>query len=65
MSDAQLEKTVVNIGIQPAKGTYTGSDLVAQGEVLKFEKAFLKVYLEGHDDDNDVEQSGILPYKLK
>ena len=54
MSDAQLERT--NVKIQ----ANNHSDLfAATGEVLLFE-GFLKVYLEGSDDD-DEEQEGMLP----
>lgn len=55
MSDAQFEKTTVRIGIST-----TNETLVAQGEVLKFE-GFLKVYLEGTDDEDDDEVAGTLP----
>ncbi len=55
MSDAQFEKTTVHIGIST-----TNQTLVAQGEVLKFE-GFLKVYLEGTDDEDDDEAAGTLP----
>ncbi|KAA1246220.1 type I DNA topoisomerase [Aquimarina sp. RZ0] len=54
MSDAQLERTNVKIGADTHKEHFT-----ANGEVIKFE-GFLKVYLEGSDDE-DEEQSGILP----
>jgi len=54
MSDAQLERT--NVKIEAS----THNDLfIATGEVIKFE-GFLKVYLEGHDDDEE-EQEGMLP----
>lgn len=57
MADAQLEKTTVNIGIS----TVADARLKATGEVLKFD-GFLKVYLEGKDDDEDeADDSGILP----
>lgn len=57
MADAILEKTTVNIGIS----TQPEAHLKAQGEVLKFD-GFLKVYLEGKDDDDDNETTkGILP----
>jgi DNA topoisomerase I len=55
MSDAQLEKTTVNIAISTADEKF-----VARGEVLLFE-GFLKVYLESTDDENVDEDSGILP----
>ncbi len=54
MSDADLERTNVKI-IANNHTEY----FVATGEVIKFE-GFLKVYLEGHDDD-DTEQEGMLP----
>ncbi|MXN90995.1 type I DNA topoisomerase [Flavobacterium sp. Sd200] len=54
MSDAQLERTNVKIDANNHKEQFTAS-----GEVLTFE-GFLKVYLEGHDDE-DVEQEGMLP----
>ncbi len=49
MSDAQFEKTTAKIEISTNKET-----LNASGEVMKFD-GFLKVYLEGKDDD-DVEE---------
>lgn len=55
MSDAELEKTTVII---TASGTT--EKFVVQGEVLKFD-GFLKVYLEGTDDEEDENQSGMLP----
>ena len=45
MSDAQFEKTTAKIEISTNKDTLTAS-----GEVMKFD-GFLKVYLEGKDDD--------------
>lgn len=55
MADAELEKTVVDIAIS----TQPDARLVAEGEVLKFD-GFLKVYLEGTDDEEE-ESSGTLP----
>lgn len=57
MSDAQIERTTATIGIST-----TTEELVAQGEVIKFE-GFLKVYLESSDEDlnDDEEQKGMLP----
>lgn len=55
MSDAVLEKTVATIAISKSKEKY-----IAQGEVLKFD-GFLKVYMEGTDDENAEEQEGMLP----
>jgi DNA topoisomerase-1 len=63
MSDAQFEKTTAKIEISTNKETLTAS-----GEVMKFD-GFLKVYLEGKDDD-DVEEEdenaeAILPPLVK
>ncbi len=57
MSEAELERT--NVKIESDKHQ---EQFVANGEVLKFE-GFLKVYLEGTDDE-DEEQEGMLP-KMK
>lgn len=54
MSDAQLERTNVKI-----EANNHAELFAATGEVLLFE-GFLKVYLEGNDDD-DEEQEGMLP----
>lgn len=54
MSDAELERTNVKI-----EANNHGELFSATGEVLLFE-GFLKVYLEGHDDE-DEEQEGMLP----
>lgn len=54
MSDAQLERTNVKIEANNHKELFA-----ATGEVIKFE-GFLKVYLEGHDDEEE-EQEGMLP----
>ncbi|MBK9422257.1 MAG: type I DNA topoisomerase [Flavobacteriales bacterium] len=56
MADAELEKTVVDIAIS----TRPADMLRAQGEVIIFD-GFLKVYLEGKDDEDDGEQEGLLP----
>ena len=54
MSDAELERTNVKIEANNHSELFAAS-----GEVIKFE-GFLKVYLEGNDDD-DEEQEGMLP----
>lgn len=54
MSDAELERTNVKIAADNHKELFSST-----GEVLIFE-GFLKVYLEGNDDD-DEEQEGMLP----
>jgi DNA topoisomerase-1 len=56
MSDAQVEKTIINI----SASTLAGEEFIAQGEVIKFD-GFLKVYRESFDDDNDEEGRSILP----
>lgn len=55
MSDAELEKTTAVITVSNASEKF-----VAQGEVLKFD-GFLKVYLEGTDDEDEENQEGMLP----
>lgn len=54
MSEAQLERTNVKIEANTHDEIFT-----ANGEVIKFD-GFLKVYLEGTDDE-DTEQDGMLP----
>jgi DNA topoisomerase-1 len=55
MANAELERTVVDINVsRPDK------NLKAEGEIIKFD-GFLKVYLEGKDDEDDEENSGLLP----
>jgi DNA topoisomerase-1 len=54
MSEAELERTQVKIAASTHNELFTAS-----GEVLLFD-GFLKVYLEGTDDD-DEEQEGMLP----
>ncbi|MFC4634844.1 type I DNA topoisomerase [Dokdonia ponticola] len=56
MSEAKLERT--NVQIASSAGT---DNFTSNGEVLKFE-GFLKVYLEGQDDEEtDSEDTGLLP----
>ena len=54
MSDATFDRTTVKINI-----SNTSEQFVAKGEVITFE-GFMKVYLEGKDDENE-EQEGVLP----
>lgn len=55
MADAELEKTTAKIKIS------TNNELLsASGEVLKFD-GFLKVYMEGRDEEEEEDQEGILP----
>jgi DNA topoisomerase-1 len=55
MADAVLEKTIVTIASDK-----TREELVATGEVIKFD-GFLKVYMESTDDEDNEDQEGILP----
>ena len=55
MADAELEKTTAVISISTNKRT-----LVATGEVIKFQ-GFLSVYMESADDEEDEENSKVLP----
>ena len=54
MSDAQIERTVVNIDSNSFDEIF-----IARGEVIKFD-GFLRVYNEGTDDEGQ-EEKGILP----
>lgn len=55
MSDAELEKTVVTIAASGKKDYFT-----ATGEVIVFD-GFLKVYLEGSDDEDEDTNDSMLP----
>jgi DNA topoisomerase-1 len=55
MADAELEKTTAKVEVSGRNEIF-----VAQGEVLKFD-GFLKVYLEGTDDEDSEENEGMLP----
>ncbi len=55
MSDAELEKTNVVI-----RSSNSSEKFTAQGEVLKFD-GFLKIYMEGTDDESEENQEGMLP----
>jgi DNA topoisomerase I len=55
MADAQLERTTAEITVSNASHNF-----VAKGEMIKFE-GFLKVYMEGNDDEDSEEQDGMLP----
>ena len=55
MADARLEKTTVTIDSSGSSELF-----VAKGEVITFD-GFLKVYLEGTDEENDDEAKGLLP----
>jgi len=55
MSDAAFEKTAAKISISTNK-----DQLTATGEVMQFD-GFLKVYMEGKDDEDEESTEGILP----
>ncbi|MCR5714303.1 MAG: type I DNA topoisomerase [Bacteroidales bacterium] len=55
MSDAQIEKTTVNILISSSPEQFAAS-----GEVVRFD-GFLKLYIESHDDEPEEETGGLLP----
>ena len=55
MSDAEFEKTTVNIDISSRSEKFQ-----AKGEVLMFD-GFLKVYMEGKDEEEDSDVKGLLP----
>ena len=56
MADAEIEKTSIDIVPESGSDRFT-----ATGEVIKFD-GFLKVYIEGHDDENnDSETQSLLP----
>lgn len=55
MADAELEKTTVDITPSERSEHFTAS-----GEVIKFD-GFLKVYLEGKDDEEAEAEEGMLP----
>ena len=60
MADAEMEKTTVEIELA-VNGKKLLSNFIAQGEVVKFD-GFLKVYRESVDDDDQQdEESHILP----
>ncbi|WP_298649659.1 type I DNA topoisomerase [uncultured Proteiniphilum sp.] len=55
MADAELERTTADISISNSDGKF-----VANGEVIKFD-GFLRVYLEGTDEENGENEEGMLP----
>jgi DNA topoisomerase-1 len=59
MADAEMEKTTVEISAKE-----NGARFSVTGEVVRFD-GFLKVYMEGHDDDStgdDLSDQGLLPH---
>ncbi len=59
MSDAELERTKVTIDANGVKESF-----IASGEIIKFD-GFLKVYLEGTDDEDQDNEDGLLPAMKK
>jgi DNA topoisomerase-1 len=55
MSNAKLEKTLVKINV-----SNSDTGLKAEGEVITF-PGFLKLYLEGKDDEDEENNEGLLP----
>jgi DNA topoisomerase-1 len=55
MADAELEKTIVTIGVSTAQEKF-----IARGEVIRFD-GFLKVYFESTDEDEQNTEEGTLP----
>ncbi len=55
MSEAQLEKTTVRIGVSTLP-----EHLVATGEVIRFD-GFLKIYMESADEETEESSDGLLP----
>ena len=55
MSNAQLERTTISISMNNSQYWFA-----ATGEVIKFD-GFLRVYLEGTDDENVEENDSLLP----
>ncbi len=61
MADAVIEKTTIDIeATGQASTTDKPARFIASGEVIKFD-GFLKIYLEGHDDNEDEAAQGLLP----
>lgn len=55
MADAELERTTVNISASDVEGKFG-----ITGEVIKFD-GFLRVYLEGTDEEQTENETGLLP----
>ena len=59
MSDALLERTILKISSDKYDNQFT-----CKGEVIKFD-GFLKVYIEGTDDNENEDSEGLLPSLFK
>lgn len=55
MADAELERTTATIDVSNCDGQF-----IANGEVITFD-GFLRVYMEGTDDENGENEKGLLP----
>ena len=55
MSDAELERTTITIGLSNSTEKF-----LAVGEVIKFD-GFLRVYMESTDEESDQESEALLP----
>lgn len=64
MADAELNKTTITITIDNGTIAPSTETFVAMGEVLVFD-GFLKVYMEGRDDDDTEQESTTLLPVLK
>ena len=58
MADAQLDRTTAKISVSTADEKF-----VAKGEVITFD-GFMKVYLEGKDDETETEKGMLPPLEL-
>ncbi|MBC8265963.1 MAG: type I DNA topoisomerase [Flavobacteriales bacterium] len=58
MADAQLDRTTAKISVSTADENF-----VAKGEVITFD-GFMKVYLEGKDDESESEKGMLPPLEL-
>ena len=58
MAEAQIDRTIATIGISTDERQF-----VAKGEVITFD-GFMKVYLEGKDDEAESEKGMLPPLKL-
>ncbi|HUW93126.1 MAG TPA: type I DNA topoisomerase [Bacteroidales bacterium] len=59
MADAELEKTIITIGMSDSAATFTTS-----GEVILFD-GFLRVYTESYDNNGHDDEKTILPRVMK
>jgi len=55
MADAELERTTLVIDVSGSSYTFQ-----AKGEVITFD-GFLKLYVESNDDENEDDESGLIP----